>query len=115
RARKGSRILVLGTAYKKNVADMRESPSVETMALIETKGGIVAYSDSHVPVFPQMGEHHFEPSSVPLTAENLASFCAVVLATDHDKFDYDFIKAKAKLIVDSRGKYRAPAEHIVKA
>ncbi len=68
-----------------------------------------------MPVFPQMREHHFELSSEPLTAESLASFDAVVLATDHDKFDYDFIKAKAKLIVDSRGKYRAPAEHIVKA
>ncbi|MCO7546701.1 UDP-N-acetyl-D-glucosamine 6-dehydrogenase [Stutzerimonas nitrititolerans] len=115
KALKGSRILVLGIAYKKNVDDMRESPSVEIMELIEAKGGIVAYSDPHVPVFPQMREHHFELSSEPLTAENLASFDAVVLATDHDKFDYDFIKAKAKLIVDSRGTYRAPAEHIVKA
>ncbi|WP_312449979.1 UDP-N-acetyl-D-glucosamine 6-dehydrogenase [Stutzerimonas nitrititolerans] len=115
KALKGSRILVLGIAYKKNVDDMRESPSVEIMELIEAKGGIVAYSDPHVPVFPQMREHHFELSSEPLTAESLASFDAVVLATDHDKFDYDFIKAKAKLIVDSRGTYRAPAEHIVKA
>lgn len=115
KALKGSRILVLGIAYKKNVDDMRESPSVEIMELIEAKGGIVAYSDPHVPVFPQMREHHFELSSEPLTAENLASFDAVVLATDHDKFDYNFIKAKAKLIVDSRGKYRASAEHIVKA
>lgn len=115
KALKGSRILVLGIAYKKNVDDMRESPSVEIMELIEAKGGIVAYSDPHVPVFPQMREHHFELSSEPLTVENLASFDAVVLATDHDKFDYDVIKANAKLIVDSRGKYRAPAEHIVKA
>jgi len=115
KALKGSRILVLGIAYKKNVDDMRESPSVELMELIEAKGGIVAYSDPHVPVFPQMREHHFELSSEPLTVEKLASFDAVVLATDHDKFDYDFIKANAKLIVDSRGKYRAPAEHIVKA
>jgi UDP-N-acetyl-D-glucosamine dehydrogenase len=115
KALKGSRVLVLGIAYKKNVDDMRESPSVEIMELIEAKGGVVAYSDPHVPVFPPMREHHFELSSEPLTAENLASFDAVVLATDHDKFDYGFIKANAKLIVDSRGKYRTPAEHIVKA
>lgn len=114
-ALKGSRVLVLGIAYKKNVDDMRESPSVEIMELIEAKGGVVAYSDPHVPVFPKMREHHFELSSEPLTAENLASFDAVVLATDHDKFDYSLIEAKAKLVIDSRGKYRAPASHIVKA
>lgn len=115
KALKGSRVLVLGIAYKKNVDDMRESPSVEIMELIEAKGGMVAYSDPHVPVFPKMREHHFELSSEPLTAESLASFDAVVLATDHDKFDYELIEANAKLIVDSRGKYRAPASHIIKA
>lgn len=115
KALKGSRVLVLGIAYKKNVDDMRESPSVEIMELIEEKGGIVAYSDPHVPVFPKMREHHFELGSEVLTAENLASFDAVILATDHDKFDYELIKQHARLVVDSRGKYRAPAEHIIKA
>lgn len=115
KALKGSKVLVLGIAYKKNVDDMRESPSVEIMELIEAKGGIVAYSDPHVPVFPKMREHHFELSSESLTADTIASFDAVVLATDHDKFDYDLIKQYAKLIVDSRGKYRAPAAHIIKA
>ncbi|WP_448106807.1 UDP-N-acetyl-D-glucosamine 6-dehydrogenase [Pseudomonas azerbaijanoccidentalis] len=112
---KGSRVLVLGIAYKKNVDDMRESPSVEIMELIEAKGAVVAYSDPHVPVFPKMREHHFELTSEVLSAENLATFDAVVLATDHDKFDYELIKSSVGLIVDSRGKYRAPAEHIVKA
>ncbi|MCR4509766.1 UDP-N-acetyl-D-glucosamine 6-dehydrogenase [Pseudomonas sp. 32.2.56] len=115
RALKGSRILILGIAYKKNVDDMRESPSVEIMELIEAKGGIVAYSDPHVPVFPKMREHHFELSSEPLTAENLASFDAVVLATDHDKFDYALIQAHALLLVDSRGKYRASQANVIKA
>ncbi|WP_422911690.1 UDP-N-acetyl-D-glucosamine 6-dehydrogenase [Pseudomonas sp. MAC6] len=115
KAVKGSKVLVLGIAYKKNVDDMRESPSVEIMELIEAKGGIVAYSDPHVPVFPKMREHHFELSSLALNAESLASFDAVVLATDHDKFDYELIKQHAKLVVDSRGKYRVPAPHIIKA
>lgn len=115
KALKGSKVLILGIAYKKNVDDMRESPSVEIMELIEAKGGIVAYSDPHVLVFPKMREHHFELSSEALSADNLASFDAVVLATDHDKFDYELIKQHAKLIVDSRGKYRAPASHIIKA
>ncbi|MDI6527883.1 UDP-N-acetyl-D-glucosamine 6-dehydrogenase [Pseudomonas otitidis] len=115
KALKGSRVLVLGIAYKKNVDDMRESPSVEIMELIEAKGAIVAYSDPHVPVFPKMREHHFELSSEVLTAENLASFDAVVLATDHTLFDYELIREHARLLVDSRGKYRAPETHIVKA
>jgi UDP-N-acetyl-D-glucosamine dehydrogenase len=114
-ALKGSRVLVLGIAYKKNVDDMRESPSVEIMELIEAKGGIVAYSDPHVPVFPKMREHHFNLSSEALTAENLASFDAVVLATDHDKFDYALIQTQARLLIDSRGKYRAPQANVIKA
>lgn len=115
KALKGSRVLVLGIAYKKNVDDMRESPSVEIMELLEAKGSLIAYSDPHVPVFPKMREHHFTLSSEVLTSENLASFDAVVLATDHDKFDYELIKSSARLIVDSRGKYRKAAPHIIKA
>ncbi len=115
RALKGSRVLVLGIAYKKNVDDMRESPSVEIMELIEAKGGVVAYSDPHVPVFPKMREHHFELSSEPVTPESLAGFDAVVLATDHDRFDYELILQQAPLIIDSRGKYRAPAAHVIRA
>ena len=115
KALKGSRVLVLGIAYKKNVDDMRESPSVEIMELIEAKGGFVAYSDPHVPVFPKMREHHFELVSETLTAEGLSSFDAVVLATDHNRFDYELIKQHARLVIDSRGKYRLPAKHIIKA
>ncbi|MGE7991576.1 UDP-N-acetyl-D-glucosamine 6-dehydrogenase [Pseudomonas sp. NPDC089554] len=115
KALKGSKVLVLGIAYKKNVDDMRESPSVEIMELLEAKGCVVAYSDPHVPVFPKMREHHFNLSSVELSAESLASFDAVILATDHDKFDYAHIQAHARLIVDSRGKYRASANNVIKA
>ncbi|GGY10108.1 UDP-N-acetyl-D-glucosamine 6-dehydrogenase [Litchfieldella qijiaojingensis] len=115
KALKGSKVLVLGIAYKKNVDDMRESPSVEIMELIQAKGAKIAYSDPHVPVFPKMREHHFNLSSVAFTAESLAQFDAVVLATDHDRFDYELIKAHARLIVDSRGVYREAVDHIIKA
>lgn len=115
KALKGSKVLVLGIAYKKNVDDMRESPSVEIMELIEAKGAVVAYSDPHVPVFPKMREHNFDLSSVALTPEAVAKFDAIVLATDHDKFDYSLIKENAQLLVDTRGKYRKPADHIIKA
>ncbi|RDB42150.1 nucleotide sugar dehydrogenase [Halomonas sp. DQ26W] len=112
---KGSRVLVLGIAYKKNVDDMRESPAVEIMELIQAKGAMISYSDPHVLVFPRMREHYFELESVELTADSLACFDAVVLATDHARFDFDLIKQHAKLIVDSRGIYREPASHIIKA
>ncbi|MCI1736987.1 MAG: UDP-N-acetyl-D-glucosamine 6-dehydrogenase [Pseudomonas veronii] len=115
KALKGSKVLVLGIAYKKNVDDMRESPSVEIMELIERKGCHVAYSDPHVPVFPKMREHKFDLSSEPLTAENITRFDAVVLATDHDRFDYELIKQHAALIIDSRGKYRVAQKNIIKA
>ncbi|NDK36744.1 nucleotide sugar dehydrogenase [Rhodovulum sulfidophilum] len=111
----GSRVLVLGIAYKKNVDDMRESPSVEVLELLRDSGAEVAYSDPHVPVFPKMREHKFDLSSVALTPETVASYDAVVLTTDHAKFDYEMIRANAQVIIDSRGVYRAPAENIVKA
>lgn len=111
----GSRVLVLGIAYKKNVDDMRESPSVFIMERLRELGADVQYSDSHVPVFPKMREHHFELSSVDLTAESIASYDCVLVATDHDSVDYAMVKTHAQLIVDSRGRYLEPAENIVKA
>ncbi len=111
----GSRVLVLGIAYKKNVDDMRESPSVFLMEKLRDLGAEVAYSDPHVPVFPKMREHHFDLSSVQLSPESIAGYDCVLLATDHEKFDYPMIRANAKLIVDSRGKYLERADNIVKA
>jgi UDP-N-acetyl-D-glucosamine dehydrogenase len=111
----GSKVLVLGIAYKKNVDDMRESPSVEVMELLRDAGAEVAYSDPHVPVFPKMREHKFDLCSVELTPETIACFDAVVLTTDHAKFDYEMIRANAQVVIDSRGVYRAPADNIVKA
>lgn len=111
----GSRVLVLGIAYKKNVDDMRESPSVEIMEMLRNKGAEVAYSDPHVPKFPKMREHCFDLSSTEMTPENLRSFDAVVLATNHDKFDYEAIYEHARLIIDSRGQYRGLNGKVIKA
>lgn len=115
KAVKGSRVLLLGIAYKKNVDDMRESPSVMIMEKLRDLGADVAYSDPHIPVFPKMREHRFELNSVPLAAETLGTYDAVVLATDHDRFDYEMIRTHAQLIVDTRGKFAEPLPHIVKA
>lgn len=111
----GSRVLVLGIAYKRNVDDMRESPSVALMEKLRDLGAHVSYSDPHIPIFPKLREHRFELSSVSLSPGTLASFDCVLLATDHDKFDYEMIRAHSKLIVDSRGRYLESFENIVKA
>ncbi len=116
RAVRGARILVLGIAYKKNVDDMRESPSAALLELLRERGADVAYSDPHVPVFPRMRKHHFDLSSVDLDADTLGQYDLVLLATDHDAFDYAMIREHARLIVDTRGRYAmTPAEHIVPA
>ena len=111
----GSRCLVLGLAYKRNVGDTRESPAVELMELLVRRGARVEYSDPHVPAFPKMRAHRFELQSVPLTAQNIALYDAVLLATDHAAFDYALIKENARLIVDTRGVYLEPAANVVKA
>ncbi|MAX65569.1 MAG: UDP-N-acetyl-D-glucosamine dehydrogenase [Halobacteriovoraceae bacterium] len=111
----GAKILVLGIAYKKNVDDMRESPSVFLMEKLRRRGADVSYSDPHVPVFPKMREHSFDLSSVELTPENLQSYDCVVLATDHAKFDYETIIKHSKFLVDTRGKFKERSEKIVKA
>lgn len=115
RSIRGSRILVLGIAYKKNVDDMRESPAVELMELLVKRGAVVDYSDMHVPVFPKMREHHFDLKSIPLTPQSVASYDVVLLATNHDSFDYPMVAKHAKLIVDTRGVYLEPAANVVKA
>lgn len=111
----GSRVLVLGIAYKKNVDDMRESPSVILMEKLRELGAEVAYSDPHIPVFPKMREHRFDLASVLLTPEALAAYDCVLLATDHDRFDYAMIRDHAALVIDTRGRYLDPAPHIIKA
>ncbi len=107
RAIKNSRILVLGIAYKRDVDDMRESPSIEIMELLQKKGARVAYSDPHVPLFPAMRAHHFDLHSVELTAATLHDYDCVVLATAHQAFDYALIAANAKLIIDTRAAFKS--------
>lgn len=111
----GSSILVLGIAYKKNVDDVRESPSVMLMERLRDLGARLAYSDPHVSSFPKMRAHSFDLSSVALDPDNLKQFDCVLLATDHDKFDYELISAHAQLIVDCRGKFLRLADNVIRA
>lgn len=110
---KGSKVLVLGIAYKKNVDDMRESPSVILMEKLRDAGAEIAYSDPHIAKFPEMREHSFALTSVDLDPECIASYDCVLLATDHDAFDYTMIGDHAALIVDARGRYLRNMPNVV--
>ena len=112
---KGAKILILGIAYKKDVDDMRESPAVALMELLQEKGAIVEYTDPHVPIFPKMRKHKFDLTSINPTAENIARYDLLLLATNHTKFDYKLFKKHAKIIIDTRGVYLESASNIVKA
>ncbi|MBU1306367.1 MAG: nucleotide sugar dehydrogenase [Alphaproteobacteria bacterium] len=112
----GSSVLVLGIAYKKNVDDMRESPSVVLMEKLQDLGATVSYSDAHVPVFPKLRDHvHFDLSSAELTPETIAGYDCILLATDHDGVDYELLVQHAQLIIDTRGRYRTPAANVTGA
>jgi UDP-N-acetyl-D-glucosamine dehydrogenase len=118
KAMKGARILVLGLAYKKDVDDMRESPSVRIIELLQERGAHVVYHDPHVPRVPRMRQHHLDMVSVPLTDDALASADAVLVATDHSSVDYARVVERAALVVDTRNACRGVKvgrEKIVKA
>jgi len=115
KALNGSRVLVLGLAYKKNIDDSRETPSAELIRLLQDKGAEVDYSDPHIPVFPAKRNYEFDMRSVELTRKTLSGYDCVVVATDHDAFDYNLIRQCASLIVDTRGVYDDPAANVVKA
>ena len=115
RAVRGSRVLVLGIAYKKDVDDPRESPSVKLMELLQQKGARLAYSDPFFPAFPAMREHHFRLRSVPCTPASVARYDVVLIATNHSAFDYPMLRRHARLIVDTRGVYTRPARNVVHA
>lgn len=112
---RGSRILVLGISYKKNVDDMRESPSVILMEKLRDLGARLDYSDPYFPSFPKMRAHKFELDSKILSPEVLAGYDCVLLATDHDVFDYGLIGRHSALIVDARGRYRGGEANVIKA
>lgn len=110
-----SRILVMGIAYKKNVDDMRESPSLEIMEELLALGAEIEYHDAYIPNSPNTRKHKFNLKSIDLTPENIRSFDLVLIATDHDNVDYKMLGAEANLIVDTRGRFRAASEKVIKA
>ena len=100
----GSRIAILGMAYKKDVDDPRESPSFELLKLLRERGAVLTYNDPHVPVLPRMRHYPDLPamSSQALTEEYLAAQDCVLIATDHSAYDFPFIVRHSRLVLDTR-------------
>ncbi|MCG3178479.1 MAG: UDP-N-acetyl-D-glucosamine 6-dehydrogenase [Phycisphaerae bacterium] len=118
RPMKGSRVLVLGLAYKRDVDDDRESPSFHLIAKLQAKGCVVNYNDPYIPHSRPGREHNLNQSSVELTDANLASYDCVLIATDHSDYDYARIVKSSRLVVDTRNATAAVTDgrdRIVKA
>lgn len=99
RAVKGSKVLVVGVAYKKDIDDLRESPALDILRLLHAQGAMVSYHDPFVREFTEDGHHH---ASVPLDAATIGAADAVMLVTDHSTLDLDVIRRHAKVVVDTR-------------
>ncbi len=118
KAVKGSKILVLGLAYKPDVDDVRESPSLELIVLLKSLGAEVSYNDPHVAATHRMRNYDLEMQSVPIDDAKLADYDCVVVATHHKAYDWQQIADNAKLLVDARGALRevqGPTDHIYSA
>jgi UDP-N-acetyl-D-glucosamine dehydrogenase len=107
----GSRILVLGVAYKPDISDVRESPALDIVRLLQVEGAVVEYADPYVPEIDIEGQ---KMTPVQPTVENLQTYDLVAVLTNHSCFDFAMIQANSQLIFDTRNAYKAPAENIFK-
>ena len=115
---KGSRVLVLGLAYKPDIDDVRESPSLELIELLRHKGAKVDYNDPYIPQTHKQREYDLRMTSKKLTAKMLGGYDCVLISTNHSDYDYSWIVKNAKLVVDTRNataKVRGGRSKIVKA
>ncbi len=103
---KGSKILILGVAYKKNIDDMRESPALKLIEILTKKGAEVDYNDPYLPKLPPTRKYNYNLYSVDLKKDSIRLYDLIILTTDHDDYDYDFIYKHAKLILDTRNAFK---------
>jgi UDP-N-acetyl-D-glucosamine dehydrogenase len=103
----GSKVLILGAAYKKDIDDMRESPSLKLIEIYREKGATVEYHDPLVPILPKTRKYKYDMKSINLNKEKIKGYDLVVLSTDHSLFNYKMIAENAKLVVDSRNAFEA--------
>lgn len=109
----GSKVLILGMAYKKDIDDTRESPSFKLLEILHQKGAEVSYNDPYLPTLKPVRRYSYNLTSVSLTAENLKSFDCILIATNHSNYDYDFILEHSRLIVDTRNVFSKQRSEIV--
>jgi len=114
---KGSKLMILGLAYKKDINDTRETPAFKIMRRLSEMGAKISYHDPFVPEIKHTRQWPDAPvlKSLPLTDKNIASKDAIIIVTDHTPVDYQLIAQHAKLIIDSRGVYRKKIKNVVKA
>lgn len=110
-----AKVLILGVAYKKDVDDMRESPSIILIEKLLELGADVSYSDPYVPTIPPMRDHSLNMNSIELSQQLLVSQDAMIVATDHEAFDWDVIKDYSDLVVDTRGVFESKNDNVVRA
>jgi UDP-N-acetyl-D-glucosamine dehydrogenase len=116
KAVKGAKILVLGLAYKKDIDDQRESPAFKIITLLQEKRAKVSYNDPHVPVASGYRDYpDLVLKSIKLTAGKLKEFDAVIIATDHSAYDFDWIAQNASLVIDTRNAVKKKRKNVVKA
>jgi UDP-N-acetyl-D-glucosamine dehydrogenase len=108
----GSKLLILGVAYKKDVDDLRESPTLKIMQLLQERGVAIDYNDPYFPQLHKMRHYNYENmKSVPLSPQTIGSYDGVIIATDHSSYDYASIVDAAKLVVDTRNATRRVMRH----
>jgi len=111
---KGSKVLVLGVAYKKDIDDMRESPSVHLIELLIKKGAVVEYNDPYVLRIPKLRGHNLNMKSVEL--KEISGYDCILIATNHSSYNYKWIVDNSQLVVDTRNATsRIKSKNIVKA
>lgn len=111
----GSRVMVVGVAYKKNTSDTRESPGLKILSMLEAKGAKISYHDPHVPEIPKLRGYSLAGKSVELGVSTVANQDCIVICTDHIELDYKMIESNAKLIVDTRNVFSTNGDNVVPA
>ena len=111
----GSRVLLAGVSYKRNVNDIRESPALDLLALLSARGATVAYSDPHVPVLAgHLWQSGIDLENVDLACVAPCAYDCIVVVTDHSAFNYDDLQCAAKVVVDTRNAIASPGPNVIR-
>lgn len=111
----GSKILILGVAYKKDIDDMRETPALRLIEILREKGAHLDYYDPYIPKLPATRKYQYDMSSIELSADTIKSYDAIIVVTDHTDVDYKLIQDHAQVIIDSRNVYGGNGHNVIKA